>query len=126
MSKCLQISNFLLIRIHLNKMPESTIIGGGYKATNTTPRSDSEFFISKRMTKKMSSMLAIKTKKSIKQKRDEFYTKFLEKSDMVEHAISMINKDKVFHLINVLYDNLNEPISSNYNLFKLLVKQEQM
>lgn len=92
-------------------MPESSITAGGYKAANTTPRSDSELFISKRMTRKMSSMMAIKTRKSIKQKRDEFYTKFLEKSDLVELAISMINKDKVFHLINVLYDNLNEPIS---------------
>jgi hypothetical protein len=104
------------------KMPESAITGGGHKDTRTTPRSDIRFLPRKKVKK----MFAINRKKSIEEKRSEFYTKFLEKTDVIEHALTIINHDKVFHLINVLYDNLTEPISSNYNIFKLLVKQEQM
>lgn len=58
--------------------------------------------------------------------RDKFYTKFLEKSDVIEIAIELLEHDDVFELIHILYDDLTEPIPSNYRLFKLLVKTEHM
>jgi len=63
---------------------------------------------------------------NIKAIRNDFYSKFLEKSDVVEFAIDLLGHDEVFGLINILYDDLTEPIPSNYKLFKLLIKLEHM
>ena len=65
-------------------------------------------------------------KVSIKNRRENFYSKYLEKSDVIEISIDLLEPNEVFDLIGILYDDLTEPTPSNYKLFKLLVKMEHM
>lgn len=64
--------------------------------------------------------------KTAKQDREKFYTKFLEKSDVIFISLNLVSSDSTFELIKTLYDDLITPLPSNYELFKLLIENEQM
>ena len=54
-----------------------------------------------------------------------FYTKFLEKVDIIEIVLQVFDdEDEIFDIINFLYPKLCAPIQSNLSLFKLLITQE--
>ena len=55
-----------------------------------------------------------------------FFTKFLEKQDIIDLSFKWVDTDGSLELIFVLYDDLSMPLPSNYELFKLLIKREQM
>ncbi|CAI2382176.1 unnamed protein product [Moneuplotes crassus] len=58
--------------------------------------------------------------------RENFYTKYLERSDVIEIAIDLLDQEDVIKLIYVLYDDFGEPTPDNYKLFKLLIQTEHM
>jgi hypothetical protein len=74
----------------------------------------------------MKSFTNLQNSKAAKQDRQQFYTKFLEKSDAIFISFSLVSSDSTFELISILYDDLTTPLPSNYELFKLLIKNEQM
>jgi len=74
----------------------------------------------------MSSIAKLGNSKSYKEKREEMYTKFLEKSDVVQMSFDIVSWQDTFDLIRLLYDDLTAPLNSNYELFQLLIKNEQM
>lgn len=55
-----------------------------------------------------------------------FFTKFLEKQDIIDLSFKCVDTEGSLELIFVLYDDLSLPLPSNYELFKLLIKREQM
>lgn len=64
---------------------------------------------------------------SHQQHMEEFFTKFLEKQDVIEVCFNKIkDDDKIFEIIQFLYDDIFIPTQVNEELFKLIIKYEKM
>ena len=79
-----------------------------------------------RLKRKISSLMFLNRSDSHQQHMEEFFTKFLEKHDVIEIWFSKLDDDKIFQVIQFLYDNIFIPTQVNEELFKLLIKYEKM
>ena len=113
------------------KMPEKQIMTMDKNRMEEGDDSDSEIIkngVDKNLhlKRKLSSLMFLNRADSHQQHMDEFFTKFLEKQDVIEICFKDVKDDEtILQIIQFLYDNLFIPTQANEELFKLLIRYEK-